>query len=31
MTISADLLKRIILDQREDLRWPKMYKEKCQA
>ncbi|MBA2650722.1 MAG: AAA family ATPase [Tatlockia sp.] len=25
MTISPDLLKRIILDQREDLRWPKLY------
>ena len=25
MAISPDLLKRIILDQREDLRWPKMY------
>ena len=25
MTISPDLLKRIILDQREDQRWPKMY------
>jgi predicted AAA+ superfamily ATPase len=25
MTISPDLLKRIILDQREDLRWPKIY------
>lgn len=25
MAISADLLKRIILDQREDLRWPKTY------
>lgn len=25
MTISPDLLKRIILDQREDLRWPEMY------
>lgn len=25
MTISPDLLKRIILDQGEDLRWPKVY------
>lgn len=25
MAISPDLLKRIILDQREDLRWPKLY------
>lgn len=25
MAISPDLLKRIILDQREDQRWPKMY------
>jgi predicted AAA+ superfamily ATPase len=25
MTISPDLLKRIILDQREDPRWPKLY------
>jgi uncharacterized protein len=25
MTISPDLLKRIILDQREDQRWPKVY------
>lgn len=25
MAISSDLLKRIILDQQEDLRWPKMY------
>lgn len=25
MPISPDLLKRIILDQHEDLRWPKMY------
>jgi predicted AAA+ superfamily ATPase len=25
MAISPDLLKRIILDQREDLRWPKSY------
>src|SRR3990167_855834 len=25
MTISPELLKRIILDQREDLRWPEMY------
>lgn len=25
MAISPDLLKRIILDQREDYRWPKLY------
>lgn len=25
MPVSSDLLNRIILDQREDLRWPKMY------
>ena len=25
MAVSPDLLKRIILDQREDLRWPKLY------